>query len=249
MTQTTVPVQAILLDIEGTTTSIRFVYETLFPYATREMSTFLHAHWEDANVQSDVAEVRAQAQRDLDDGIKDAPQIPAADCPPDVVRAAVLDNLHWQMDQDRKTTGLKSLQGRIWVHGYATGELLGHVYEDVVPALKAWQDQGIPVYIYSSGSVAAQKLLFGHSAQGDLMPLLAGYFDTTTGPKKEAGSYGIIADAVGCEPKALCFVTDSHAEAIAAHAAGVQVALSVRPGNAALPPHDFLEVQALTALL
>lgn len=243
------PYQGVLLDIEGTTTSISFVYETLFPYAAREVASFLAHHWEDAGVQADVASLRAQARRDLEDGAADAPQIPDGDADAETIRDAALANVRWQMDTDRKTTGLKSLQGRIWVHGYATGELKGHVYDDVVPALEAWGARGVPVYIYSSGSVAAQKLLFGHSEAGDLTALLSGYFDTTTGPKKEASSYQAIAAAIDRAPGALCFATDSLAEGVAAREAGLQVALSVRPGNPGLPAHDFTEIRALSELL
>ena len=235
--------RAILLDIEGTTTSIRFVYDTLFPFARHHVGTFLEGAWGDAAVQSDVDALREQAGQDLADGVTDAPQIPA-DGSPEVVRAATLANVLWQMNSDRKTTGLKGLQGKIWRHGYTSGELLGHIYDDVEPALLAWRDARTPVSIYSSGSVAAQKLLFRHSERGDLTPLLASYFDTTTGPKKVASSYTAIAEALQCDVGEVLFVTDSLDEAVAAHEAGVRAILSIRPGNAPLAEHAF---QAITS--
>ena len=146
--------RAILLDIEGTTTSIRFVYDTLFPFARAQAAAFLDAEWGDSEVQKDVAALRAQALTDLAEGAADAPQIPLGEG--DEVRVAALANVLWQMDSDKKTTGLKSLQGKIWRHGYASGELKGHLYADVLPALNAWHEAGLPVFIYSSGSIAAQ---------------------------------------------------------------------------------------------
>ncbi len=238
---------AIILDIEGTTTSIRFVYDTLFPYIRSHVGLFLEAKWDDDAVQADVTELSAQARQDLDDGVKDAPQIPDEASSSERLKAT-LDNIHWQMDSDRKTTGLKSLQGKIWRDGYLTGELKGHIYPDVEPALQRWSAAGIPVYIYSSGSVAAQRLLFGHSERGDLTHLLSGYFDTTTGPKKVEASYTQIAKDIGAEPSSLLFVTDHIDEARAARAAGLEALLSIRPGNAELPEHDFAEVRSFDGI-
>ena len=158
-------------------------------------------------------------------------------------------NIHWQMDSDRKTTALKSLQGRIWNSGYEDGTLKGQVYEDVPGALRAWQKAEIPVYIYSSGSIAAQKLLFGGSTQGDLRPFLSGYFDTTTGPKREATSYAAIAETIEVQAKELIFVTDVYEEAEAAAKSGVVPVLSIRPGNKELPEHPFRVIESLDALL
>jgi 2,3-diketo-5-methylthio-1-phosphopentane phosphatase len=225
-----------LLDIEGTTTSISFVYEALFPYAREHLASFLAASADDPAVQADLALVRQQAAADRAEGI-DAPE-------------DVLENLRWQMDTDRKTTGLKSLQGKIWRGGYLDGSIKGHVYPDVSPALLRLRDSGRPAYIYSSGSIAAQKLLFGQSVAGDLLPLIAGHFDTTTGPKKVAESYTAIAGVLGQPVDRVLFGTDSLAEAQAAGAAGMQVALFVRPGNHALPEgHGFTTVASMDALI
>ena len=139
------------------------------------------------------------------------------------------------MDQDSKTPSLKELQGHIWEDGYTTGELVGVVFDDVKPALERWQQQGIAVGIFSSGSVLAQKLLFGHSSAGDLTPLLRWHFDTSVGAKTNPQSYSQIAASLGESPGAVLFVSDIVAELDAARAAGMQTALSVRPGNAAVP--------------
>lgn len=221
---------AVLLDIEGTTTSIAFVYEVLFPFARREVAGFVDARWGDPALQEAVAAVAADAGR-------------ALETPGEVV-AAVRE----QMDSDAKLTGLKALQGQIWVAGYESGELKGHVYEDVLPALERWKARDVPVYIYSSGSVAAQKLLFGSSEAGDLLPLLAGHFDTTTGPKKVASSYVAIAEAIGVAPERVLFLTDNLAEAEAAREAGVHAVISVRPGNPELPEHSFETVTSFEQL-
>lgn len=219
---------ALLLDIEGTTTSISFVYDALFPYARARLAAFLEAHFSDPAVRADVAR--------LGDG--------SATTATDAARAALA-----LMDADVKDTGLKGLQGKIWAAGYASGALRGHVFSDVPEALRAFVARGTAIYIYSSGSVAAQKLLFGSSEAGDLTPLLSGYFDTTTGPKTEATSYQTIAAAVGVPPGDVLFVTDNLREAEAAAAAGLQVAVSQRPGNPSLPEHDFRQIGALTDVI
>ena len=235
---------AVVLDIEGTTTSISFVYDELFPFARAHVKGYLEAHWDDPSVEAIVQGLRRRAADDLSSGDTDAPQIPEGQ---GALEAAVA-NVHWQMDRDRKTTALKALQGRIWVDGYERGELLGHLFDDVPGAITAWIDRGCTVHIYSSGSVAAQKLLFGYSVAGDLTPSLSGYFDTGTGGKKEADSYREIAAALGLSEPQLLFVTDSLAEAEAARQAGVQAVLSVRPGNPELPEHSFPIVTSLTTL-
>lgn len=236
-----------LLDIEGTTTSIAFVYDTLFPYARAKVGAFLSARWDDPAVQEDVEALRSLAAEDAAAG-REVPAIAPPDADVDTQIASATANVLAQMDTDRKTTALKSLQGKIWKDGYATGELRGHVFDDVAPALARWKDAGERIYIYSSGSVAAQKLLFGTSEAGDLMPWLDGYFDTTTGPKKEAASYAAIAEAVGDAPADVVFVTDNLNEAKAAHAAGMQVRLSVRPGNPPVEAHPFTEITSFDAI-
>lgn len=193
----------ILLDIEGTTSSIAFVTETLFPYARARIPEWVPAH------RHEIAAVLAT--------------MPPGD--------PVATLLGW-MDADAKETALKDIQGRIWAEGYAAGELKGHVYPDSVEAIRRWHDRGLRIAIYSSGSIAAQKLIFGHSIAGDLTPFIAGYFDTTTGPKREAASYAAIARALGLMPGALLFVSDALGEVDAARGAGVQAVLIDREGDA-----------------
>jgi enolase-phosphatase E1 len=147
--------------------------------------------------------------------------------------------LHWLMDRDRKSTALKALQGRVWEQGFRSGELRAEVYDDVPPAFARWHEGGRGPWIFSSGSVLAQKLLFGHTRHGDLTPLIAGYFDTTTGPKKDAATYGRIAAAIGSAPAGILFVSDVAAELEAARSAGLRTALCVRettPADAGIFP-------------
>lgn len=228
--------KALLLDIEGTTTSIAFVYDVLFPYAREHVREFLEAHFEDAEVKAAVASIREQAHRDRQAGLEGAVAIPESG---DDTIDRVVQNVIWQMDNDRKTTGLKSLQGMIWKHGYASGQLRAHVFADVRPAFERWSSDGIPIYIYSSGSIAAQKLLFGHSEAGDLRRFLDDYFDTTTGPKKEARSYRQIAETIGVETQHIVFATDNLDEARASDDAGMKAIIMDRPSNTDPGPHDF----------
>jgi enolase-phosphatase E1 len=193
--------KAILLDIEGTTSSIAFVAEVLFPYARKHLCDYVNAHSEE------VAPILAEV-------------------PGDPVETLI----QW-IDEDRKATPLKTIQGMIWAQGYATGELTGHVYPDTPEALKRWIAAGLKVHIYSSGSIAAQKLIFGHSDAGDLTPFLSGYFDTTTGPKRDPDSYSKIVDALDLAPSELLFVSDMAGEVDAAHEAGLQALLIDREGR------------------
>jgi 2,3-diketo-5-methylthio-1-phosphopentane phosphatase len=231
-----------LLDIEGTTTSIQFVYDILFPYARQRLASYLGEHFHEPGVQADIAAFRAQAQVDREAGLE-VPAIPESG--EDEIKRAVAASALLQMDQDRKVGPLKSLQGRIWEDGYRSGHIKGQIFADVVPALARWKAAGVPVYIYSSGSVLAQKLLFGHSQKGDLTPFLAGYFDTAVGPKREAASYAAIAASIGTSG---LFATDVLAEAQAAAQAGWQAVIMNRPGNAPLAAHDFPVLQDFNSL-
>ena len=208
---------AVLTDIEGTTGSIAFVRDVLFPYARERLGTFLAAR----AGAPEVARIRAEAAGEV--GRERLGPDEAAD----LFRA-------W-MDEDRKATPLKALQGLIWERGYRDGTLVGHVYDDAAAALRRWHRAGIPLYVYSSGSVAAQRLLFRHSSHGDLTPLFAGYFDTTTGPKTEPASYQRIAAAIGRPAPEIVFLSDGAAEIRAAHEAGMRTVWMVRPGNPPAP--------------
>lgn len=206
-----------LLDIEGTTTPISFVYEVLFPFARAQFGAFLREHWEDERVRREVV--------GLGQGLDTPQQAEAA--------ALAL------MDEDRKLGPLKALQGRIWEDGYRSGRLQSQLFADVAPMLRARQAAGQRTYIYSSGSVLAQKLLFAHTPEGDLTHLLDGYFDTDVGAKGEAQSYAKIAEQIGIQPGDGLFATDVVAEARAAQAAGWKAVILHRPGNHPQPAHDF----------
>jgi enolase-phosphatase E1 len=220
-------ITAVLLDIEGTTTPIAFVHDRLFPFARARAGDFLRKHWDTARVR-DVVETLAEEQAaDVQAGAQPPPWGPA----PEPVEAYV----RWLMDRDRKSPGLKELQGWIWEGGYLDGLLKSEVFADTPRAIRRWRDAGLDVAIYSSGSALAQRLLFGHTAQGDLTPLLSGFFDTSVGSKRSADSYSRIAQQLGRAPGAILFISDVTAELRAAKAAGMQALLSVRPGN---PPQE-----------
>lgn len=204
--------KAILLDIEGTTSSISFVADELFPYAREHLAAFVESN----------AELSAPILA----------EVPGDD--------PVATLIRW-IDEDRKETPLKTLQGLIWARGYADGTLRGHVYPDTPEALRRFADRGVPAYIYSSGSIAAQKLIFGHSIAGDLTPLLSGYFDTTTGPKRETESYARIAAAIGVASGEILFVSDVQAEVDAAREAGLGALLIDRAGGPA-DVHSLAEI-------
>ncbi|MBT9586839.1 acireductone synthase [bacterium] len=218
--------RALLLDIEGTTTPISFVYEVLFPYARARMADFLAAHWHDTEVRGEVA------------GLTDW----LITTPAEATRVALA-----LMDEDRKLGSLKSLQGRIWKDGYRTGQLYGQLFDEVADRLKDWKDSGCSVNIYSSGSVLAQQLLFGHSQAGDLRPLIDGYFDTAVGAKTDPDSYRLIAQRLSLQPGQGLFATDIVGEASAAHEAGWQAVIVRRPGNHPQPPHSFPEWTEISA--
>ena len=204
----------ILTDIEGTTSAIAFVKETLFPFAEAELDAFLDAHGDDPAVAAILAEVRAAA--------------PGQD-----PRAA----LRGWMAQDAKVTPLKTLQGLIWQAGYLDGRLKGHLWPDVAPCLRAWSRAGLQLAVYSSGSVGAQKLLFGHSVAGDLTPLFAGFFDTKVGGKREVSSYATIAAGLHLAPADILFLSDVAEELDAAQAAGLATCQLVRAADGT-PPCD-----------
>jgi len=211
---------ACLLDVEGTTTPIDFVYRVLFPYARDRFLEFLTRHASDAAVADEVRGLGEEHRRDVAAGLRP----PGWEDTPEGITAYAL----WLMDRDRKTTALKALQGRIWQVGFEARELQASVYDDVVRALARWQAAGRRIAIYSSGSVRAQQMLFAHTQAGDLTPRLSAYFDTTTGFKTEPDSYRKIAAALGQEPGAILFVSDVGAELDAALAAGLATALCSR---------------------
>jgi enolase-phosphatase E1 len=205
-------IRGILLDIEGTTTAISFVYDVLFPYARQHANAYVQ--------NADLSDLRREYEADER----------ADHHPPDWSKDP-LPYIHWLMDQDRKSTALKRIQGEIWLEGYRSGKLKGQVFDDVPPALARWRESGKDVRIFSSGSVLAQRLLFSNTAFGDLTEYLNGYFDTTTGPKNEPSSYSTIAQAFGVTAPEIVFISDVTRELDAARSAGMQTFLCVRPGN------------------
>ena len=239
MSESSQPYRSIVLDIEGTTTPISFVFETLFPYARHHLAAFLSSHGDDDSIRPIVAGLVRWAKRAKDDGLSP----PEWSEPPSAREVAGL--VEWQMDRDLKTTDLKALQGKIWKSGYQNGSLLGEVFDDVPLALRHWNESGRRVYIYSSGSVEAQRLLFGHTRYGDLTPLLSGYFDTTIGAKRESESYSRIVDQIQTAPSTCLFVTDVLEEATAAREAGLEAVISVRPGNKLLSKHALATIDSL----
>jgi enolase-phosphatase E1 len=220
--------RAVLLDIEGTTTPIAFVTEILFPYARHHVRRYLEQHLGSRAHEALWATLRAEHETDRRSDAR-VPEWPGS---PQSAAEAIAAYVAWLMDRDRKSTGLKELQGRIWEDGYSRGELVGEVFPDVPVALSRWQAEGRPVCIFSSGSTHAQRLLFRHSSAGDLTPYLTEYFDTTTGPKAEPASYARIAETLHVAPEAILFVSDSPRELDAARTCGMQTRLAVRPGNA-----------------
>jgi enolase-phosphatase E1 len=240
------PIRAVLLDIEGTTTSIDFVTQTLFPFARRHLAEFVERHYDAPDLKATIAQLRAEQQLD-------ASQDPG--CPvwrSDSRRAqtqSAVAYLEWLMDQDRKSTPLKWLQGRIWELGYQTGALSSHVYPDVPPAFRRWQRKGKAIGIFSSGSVLAQRLLFAHTTAGNLGSFIRSYFDTTTGPKKAPESYQRIAQTLDLPSSAILFLSDTIAELNAAQSAGMQSALCARPENLAQDPKGHLVIRSFDEVL
>ena len=221
-------VGAVVLDIEGTTTPISFVYDVLFPYARTNLREFLATHGPTG--------LLAEVDRNLRE--EHAADVARGDSPPPLpadVSSGNASDLEpyavWLMDRDRKSPGLKLLQGLIWQRGFSDGTLRGEVFPDVAPALDRWRSREIDVAIYSSGSVLAQRLIFGHTPAGDLTPRISQFFDATIGPKRAADSYRHIASELHHQPNELLFLSDVHAELSAARAAGFQALLCVRPGN------------------
>lgn len=224
--------RAVLLDIEGTTTPMAFVHEVLFPFARTRLGEYLAAHWRDAP----TGEIRGRLTAEhAADGAR-------GDNPPALVAGNETDSIgslvayaNWLMDRDRKSPGLKQLQGLIWEDGYRAGALRGQVFADVPAAIRRWAAAGVRIAIYSSGSELAQRRLFESTEHGDLTPAIDAFFDTAVGAKGEAASYGRIAATLTQPSGQILFLSDVPRELTAAREAGMAVALSLRPGN---PPVD-----------
>ena len=207
----------ILTDIEGTTSSISFVKDVLFPYARAKLPAFVRAHGQEPEVRRWLDAV--------------AIEIAASACQDEVI----VETLQGWIDQDRKHTALKALQGMIWDVGYRNGDYTAHLYPEVAGVLRGWHAAGLPLYVYSSGSVPAQKLFFGNSDAGDLLPLFHAFFDTAVGHKREAGSYHGIARSLGREAGEVLFLSDVVEELDAAREAGLRTVLLDRISDYPMP--------------
>jgi len=235
-------IRVILLDIEGTTTPVEFVYQTLFPYAGRKLESFLREHSQDAEIHSLIQDLHAQHGVDELNGLE----------PPgwldDAVEARLRSSAaygQWLIARDSKCTPLKSLQGRIWQHGFISGELHGEVFPDVPVAFERWRRQRKTICIYSSGSVLAQQLLFRTTEAGDLTSYIDAFFDTRVGSKTDGKSYKKIAASCSFAPHEFLFISDAAKEIEAARSVGMQALLCVRKEHAspasggAAEIHDF----------
>ncbi|MET4027465.1 enolase-phosphatase E1 [Marinobacter sp. MBR-99] len=225
-------IRVVLTDIEGTTSSISFVHDVLFPYASKHLPDFIRAnHHTTPAVAEQVALVAEKSGVDRKDV------------------EGLIEVLQTWITEDRKEGPLKALQGMIWEQGYHSGELKGDIYPDAADYLQRWHDRGLRLFVYSSGSVKAQKLIFGFSNEGDFTPFFSGYFDTGVGGKKEAQSYRNILAELGVEPATVLFLSDVEAELAAAEEVGLKTVWLVRDGD--LPDtgrpvaRDFAEVDAL----
>lgn len=225
-------IRGILLDIEGTTTPIAFVHEVLFTYAREHVRDYLVQHANE--LTDDIALLREEHTRDAGSG---AQPPPLTDDP-----ATIADYVHWLIDRDHKSTGLKSLQGKIWREGYTSGTLKAQVFSDVRPAFERWQGAGLQISIFSSGSVLAQQLLFAHTEDGDLTPYINDYFDTNVGAKGNTESYRRIAMNMNLAPHEILFISDVVSELEAASTAQMKTRLSIRPGNQPQPDPDRFQL-------
>lgn len=226
-------IQAILTDIEGTTSSISFVKDVLFPYAAEHLDGFVKSHLQHPDVQQALRDTAQLCGKNPDD------------------LNALLNQLQDWLREDKKITPLKTLQGLIWQAGYEQGDYQAHMYEDATDCLRQWHAQGLPLYVYSSGSVYAQKLFFANTVDGDLLPLFSSHFDTTTGSKQEASSYEKISRALHIDAGNILFLSDIEAELDAAKTAGMQTCWLVREQSTSIAQakhnavRDFYQIKLL----
>ena len=238
-------VRCVLLDIEGTVSDVRFVYEVMFPYARNHMGRFLVENWKTESVRSALQQVAVDAQRTLADWLGDH----WADGGQETHQVCIA-HLEQLMDGDSKSTGLKALQGLVWKAGFESGEIRAELFSEVSQILKTWKDAGLDLRIYSSGSILAQRLFFGHTTDGDLLPLLSGFYDTTFGKKQEVESYRKIATDIHFPANQILFLSDVAEEINAASQAGMQAIAVVRPSNKPLPAHfDGIKIESLNQLI
>jgi enolase-phosphatase E1 len=222
-------IRVILLDIEGTTTPVDFVYQTLFPYASRKLESFLREYSQDPEIQALIQDLHAQHDLDERKGLEPPGWLDNAE--EARLRSSVAYG-QWLIARDSKCTPLKSLQGKIWQQGFMSGELRGEVFPDVPIAFERWRRQKKIICIYSSGSVLAQQHLFRTTSSGDLTSYISVFFDTRVGPKTEGESYKKIADSFSYSPQQFLFVSDAVKEIEAAQSVGMQAILCNRDSRA-----------------
>ena len=230
--------RGILLDIEGTTSSISFVYDVMFPFVRENVASFLRSNWNNESTQACLPLLAKDTENGSVQGWLGGHSAKEQ-------QSKIVAGVIGLMDADVKATGLKQLQGLIWKDGFSSGQMVAHLYDEVADQIRGWKSAGIDVRIYSSGSIQAQKLFFGHSVGGNLLDQFNGHYDTTTGAKQEPESYQKIAAEFQCEPGEILFVSDVVSELSAAKSAGLQTVLSVRPGNKPVPEdHGFDWIQS-----
>ncbi len=219
------------MDIEGTTSSIRFVADEMFPFARRNLAAFLEQNESNTTIMETTHEI-----------CREATSLGWSDTWPG---NSVVSAVNFLMDRDAKTTGLKQLQGMIWESGFHSGELIAHVYDEVPGCLRKWRAQGLDLRIYSSGSVTAQKLFFGHTSAGNLLDLFTAHYDTNIGAKRETQSYAYITKDFGLPPQEIVFISDIVEELEAAAEVGLQCILSIRSENASISNvHPFRSIRS-----
>ena len=249
-------IRSILLDIEGTTCPVSFVASVLFPYARERLASYLETNQGDPEVQALLAATQAAFAADPNPEVQALRQgapiqghsAGQGQLQPGQTNSPLVAYLQWLIDHDIKFPALKELQGRIWASGYASGDLVAPLFDDVAPTLQRWHQDGYQLAVYSSGSVAAQQLLYRHSQNGNLEELFSHWFDTRIGPKQAADSYSAIAAALQLEPAEILFVSDALAEIEAAHRIGIAVNFSDREGNPGRAPGPFNAIQSLVEI-
>ncbi|MFM7085709.1 MAG: acireductone synthase [Cyanobium sp.] len=247
-------IRHVLLDIEGTTCPVAFVSEVLFPYSAEALPAYLAQYGREPELQPLLQELlagwRQEEAPEAQDLLTQAhPALPSGQEAGQAFDAqALIPYLRWLIRRDRKVTAWKDLQGRLWREGYRSGALQATLFPEVPDTLRRWQRQGLGLSVYSSGSVAAQQLLYGHSQAGDLRPLFQHWFDTRIGAKQEPASYSAILQTLGCGAEAVLFLSDSLAELQAAATVGMAVVFSDRPGNPGRDPGGFAAISRLDAV-
>ena len=250
-------IRSILLDIEGTTCPVSFVASVLFPYARERLASYLEINQGDPEVQALLAATQAAFATDPNpevEALRQGAPIPGhppaeqEQLQPGQTNSPLVAYLQWLIDHDIKFPPLKELQGRIWASGYANGDLIAPLFDDVAPTLHHWHRDGYQLAVYSSGSVAAQKLLYRYNQNGNLESLFSHWFDTRIGSKQATDSYSAIAEVLQLEPAEILFVSDALAEIEAAHGIGMAVIFSDREGNPGRDPGPFNAIKSLTEI-